>query len=207
MKVLVIGGLGSIGSRYVAILKHLGHEPVIYDTQVATPPLDRIAFDKAIIATPTDTHFHWCLRMITLNKPFLCEKPLCKDTRSCELLKESGHPLGFVVNNYSYLCGTKQPKIKYDYFRTGNDGLHLDCCQLIYLDPTVEIKTDSPVWKLTIDGYQISYLSLEYSYIHMISDFVVGAYQNLWTLEDGVKMTDAAVRRANEDRHFHSGKI
>lgn len=202
MRVLVVGGLGSIGSRYVSILNYLKHDPVIYDTSVHEVVPGMEEYEKAIIATPTDKHFFWAAYFGKRNIPFLCEKPLSKEEGECKLLVDYN---GFVVNNYAYLCGTKQPKIEYDYFRTGKDGTLFDCCQLVYLDPSVQIKTDSPIWRLKIDEQPISYLSLEYSYINMISDFVNGAYNNLWTMKQGYEMTAAVLNRmGNENRNLYT---
>lgn len=40
--------------------------------------------EALVIASPTDTHLHWCLRAIEEGMPFLVEKPLSRDLREVE---------------------------------------------------------------------------------------------------------------------------
>lgn len=203
MRILVVGGLGSIGSRYVAILKYLGHEAIVYDCQnpvcdpYGDPIIDLQEFDKAIIATPTDTHYDWCKRLVAIGKPFLCEKPLSKSLKECEeLVTLDENKLGSIVMNYASVV--LKPK-GYDYFRTGNDGKYFDCCQLIYLNPDIDIQTTAPTWTLIDEGgAPVSYYELERSYIDMVRDWLAGTYG--YTLTDGVKMTKAVLERMERDK-------
>lgn len=202
-KILLIGH-GKIGRRYSAILKHLKQDFEIFDPLLEYEP-DIKAFDKWIIASPTETHIQWCLSAIELGKTFLCEKPLSKKLNECEVIMNSCAKTGvkgFVVCNYKYLLTerifwryTEKPSLKYDYYITGSDGKEWDCCQLIYIDPRVELRTRSPVWKFHIDRLRVKYELLERSYIKMIEDFIEGKYEKLWTVEDGYKMTEATLKR------------
>lgn len=195
----MVGGLGSIGSRYVAILKYLGHESIIYDTKLSDPSTDWPKdFEKAIIAAPTDAHFDFCRMMMEMGKPFLCEKPMSKSLNEClELETLDKNKLGRVVCNYKFI--TKRPTL-YDYFKTGSDGLYWDCSQLIYLNPEIELCTNSPIWTLEENGNNIPYQWLENSYFHMINDFLNNNGENCWTLEDGRMMTEVVLNRMEIDR-------
>lgn len=198
MRILVIGGLGSVGGRYVAILKYFGHEPVVYDLNnpdcgVEYPNDD---WEKAIVATPTDTHYYYCKKLIAKGKPFLVEKPMSKNLKECqELVDLDTNKLGHVVCNYKYMLNAKENSLMYDYYKTGNDGLYWDLAQLIYLHPGMIIKTDSPFWKFENYGRNIPYFSLEQSYMEMIGNFVEGKYEELWSLQQGLDMTIAVIER------------
>jgi len=212
MRVLVVGGLGSIGRRYCAILRYLGIEYEVLDIQKMRIDgsalltdnifdLNDCVFDKAIIATTTDTHFRYCKRLIEIGKPFLCEKPLSKNLEECkELVELDQQKLGFIVNNYRHCLPIPSKRISYNYFNTGSDEALWDACQLIYLDPNAEIMTSSPIWELSCNlGTEISYRSLENSYVEMIQNFILDRKIYLWTLEDGLKMTQAVLDRIQRE--------
>ena len=199
MRVLVIGGLGSIGSRYVAILKYLGHEPIIQDIKIhhSVQDITKREFDRAIIATPTDTHYDNCKVLIATGKPFLCEKPLSKNLKECEELTElDRNKFGRVVINYAYI--TSKP-IGYDYYKTGNDGLYWDCCQLIYLNPEIDLQNSSPTWTLLNEHKEVvPYYELERSYITMVKDWMADNCD--FDLECGAEMTNAVLDRMERDK-------
>lgn len=198
MTTLVIGGAGSIGRRYCAILKHLNYEFHAYDPVFNSEleDLDNIEFSRAIIACPTDLHTFYVDKLLPYGKPFLCEKPLSRSIEACkEVVRKDKNKLGYVVNNYAYL--TSSPEM-YDYYNTGNDGIYWDVCQLIYLNEKVKILTESPVWTVFSETGRVSYHALEQSYIQMIKDFVEEKYENLWTLEDGMRMTESVLKRIRE---------
>src|SRR5580765_2002118 len=198
MKVLVCGGLGSIGSRYAAILKYLDHEPVIFDTKINSEmPED---WERAIIATPSYSHYDVCKKMIDIGKPFLCEKPLSKDVKQCEeLVSLDKKQIGFVVNNYKFITRKfPKPRIKYNFYKTGHDGLEWDCSQLIYIDPECQLKTISPIWSFTIGLDSIFYSELENSYLKMIRSFLEGHTELLWNLQNGLEMTKAVLKRVGK---------
>lgn len=188
--ICLIGGKGSIGSRYACILRASSIPHVVYD--VDTPDIDLFSYNKYILATPTDTHAHY-LRELE-GATILCEKPVSKKVE--EILP---YPKVYVVNNYAYVTRLMKQEppymISYDYFRTGKDGLLWDVCQLIHLDPECEIRNQSPKWNCTINGQRVAYRTLEESYIRMIKDFHDGNYQNLWNMEDGKQMTLEVLER------------
>ena len=205
MSVLLIGGCGSIGKRYAAILKHLNQPFSICDPKEPTTP-DIQAFDRWIIASPTDTHIDWCIKAIELKKTFLCEKPISKNLTECKAIKrmaDDNNVKGALVCNYKYVLNNNMryrvhgsANLSYDYFNPG-DQLEWACSQLIYLDPSVSLKSNSPKWEFRINRPSIDYEILEKSYISMIKDFIDGNYGKLWDLEDGIKLTEAVLKRLN----------
>lgn len=203
MKVLLIGSEGRIGSRYRAILNYMEVEFACYDPKLPEEPLLH-EFDKWIIASPTHTHFYWCSKALEMGKTFLCEKPLSESIEECERLvameqESKGH--GYVVCNYKYVVKHNMAwrlynkgKLSYNYYNPG-DRPEWGCCQLIYLDEDCDIKTTSPVWKFRVNSVVIDYKWLEWSYVRMIEDFLKGNYQVLWSLQDGLNMTAAVLKR------------
>ena len=197
MKVLIIGSNGSIGKRYCAILKSLKVDYITYDNLQGSFESLKAQhdgdFDAAIICTPTEHHIEYVKGLISLRKVFLCEKPLSKFLVDCEEVKE--YKNGYVVCNYKYIADKYKPpySIFYDYYNTGMDGILWDACQLLYLDPNCNLSISSPKWNLVINENWIRYRELEDSYVRMLKDFVKGKYENLWTLEDGYKMTQAVL--------------
>lgn len=161
-----------------------------------THDIDANEFDKAIIATPTDTHYEFCKMLIEIGKPFLCEKPMSKSIEECEeLVALDQRKMGSVVCNYKFMFQDDTKHIGYNYYKTGKDGILWDFCQLIYLDPKAEILTASPVWRCSSKYDTYTFTDLEESYVSMIQAFVEGNYSSLWNLEDGLKMTQAVIER------------
>ena len=200
MRVLLVGADGRIGRRYKAILKMLKVDVISFDDPEAHPrEVESLVFDKAIIAAPTDLHYAYSMQMARMDKQFLVEKPLSKSLDECMML---GHIFGgYVVNNYDYVCKlftNSAPTIEYDYYNTGDDGMEWDCCQLLYLDPDATIKTESPLWKLRINGSRVHYDQLEDSYVWMVRDFLAENVKNLWTLRDGRKMSEMVYKRMSK---------
>ena len=199
MKILVIGGLGSIGSRYCAILKWLGIEYEILD--IGMGRLEAREFDRAIIATPTETHYDYCKQLVEMGKPFLCEKPVSKDLKECEELAAIKN--GYVVNNYEIIYRRKwntsskeyPPNISYHCYKTGKDGLDFDCSQLIYMAGYgfLTLTKDSPIWSLRMNGDIVTYKELEESYVWMIQAWLLDFKEWLWTMRDGYEMTKAVL--------------
>ena len=216
--VALIGGAGSIGTRYHCILDKLGVDVVVHD-----PPAgihgNLTNCDKWIICTPTDTHYNWCLQAISAGVTFLCEKPMSKSLVETEAIVDKAYVRGvegFVVCNYNMCSVTmKGREIYFNYFRTGKDGLCWDCCQLLYLGNQVMLKTDSFVWTLIVDGvWQVDYRDLEMSYGKMLASFcgVAGQHPSaLWDLEDGHEMTRTVLqvieKVKSEDSHIDTSAI
>lgn len=207
MRILVIGGLGSIGSRYCSILEYLGHEVVVHDElRKEYEGIDCYRFDRAIIATPTITHYDYCKQLIEIGKPFLCEKPLSHSLVQCdELVELDTKKLGRVVCNYLFTFPDliHHAEIDYDYFRTGPDGMLWDCCQLLYLDEYAILNNDSPVFTLTVSGRDVSIEAIEWGYIRMLATWIRGGV--MWNMADGRDMTRRVLERLESERsHFNS---
>lgn len=215
MKVLVLGGLGSIGSRYMLILKHMGVACESWD--MADPhgyasELTDLEFTHAIVATPTRTHYMYTRKLIEMGIPTLCEKPLSTSIDECEYLVGYAGERGasaHVVCNYNYTLAGKlsSPHIEYDYYKTGSDGLYWDCCQLLYLDQFASLRNESPWWQFVVNGYEVAYRDLEISYVKMLQDWL-GPQKKLWTLKDGTNMTYTVLRRLErEGFDWDSGQV
>lgn len=193
-KVLLIGGKGSIGRRYQAVLRAL-HVPYrIHDLG------DELSFEgvtHVLIASPTETHVKYCWLADECNLPFLCEKPLTKNvTEAEELARNTSN--GYVVNNWAFL-GTNfdlapiPRRITYDFYNTGRDGLLWDVCQLIYFSKLAKaelfVNTNSHTWDVTWNDDDVAYRAIEQSYLQMVRAFLADRSHALWTLPMGLEMT------------------
>lgn len=199
MKILLLGGNGSIGRRYASILDHLNLQHVIAD-DVNGVNLRDYDFDRAIVCTPTVTHHGYAKKLIAQNIPVLIEKPLSFSEIECrEIVEVSKDKAVNVVCNYLYVVRKLRVdppyKIKYDYFHTGSENLYWNTCQLVYLDPDALIRQESPKWSMNVNGKWVLYRLLENSYIDMIRDWVSEKYNRLWSVEDGLKMTQTVLKR------------
>jgi hypothetical protein len=188
--IALFGSNGSIGRRYQAILNDLG---VPYKTIEVedTPNLDKVT--KAIIATPTPTHYGLSYLCQAAGVPFLCEKPLSKDMNELRSFQKF-YTMGFVVNNYAFLQLPKKIELlEYDFFNTGRDGLLWDICQLIYLSELHEskllVRRKSWKWTLKVNHCPVAYASIEQSYMDMIEAFINYDIDQLWSLKDGIDMS------------------
>lgn len=192
--ICLVGGKGSIGSRYAAIMKWANIPFCIYDTD--TPHIDLLSYSKYLIASPTDTHVHF-LNLLR-GRTILCEKPISKV--ASEIPPD---PYMFVVNNYQYVARLMNESapyfISYDYYRTGKDGMLWDCCQLVHMDNECELGNTSPIWNCTINGKIVTYRIVEESYIRMIKDFYNGNYDNLWDMSEALEMTLAVENRIKDE--------
>lgn len=208
-RILLIGGCGSIGRRYHAILKKMNCEIDVYDLAQEKEDPERILrtnCDRAVIASPTETHMDYAYALASRGVPFLCEKPLSKSVDECRRLARKVRGNGvqsYVVNNYAYVVQMMNirsvKRITYDYYHTGRDGIYWDACQLIYLDKDVRLKSESPLWQVTINDVPVKYRWLEMSYIEMLQDFVSGETADLWTVSQGLGMSEAVVRRIKHE--------
>lgn len=201
--IALLGGCGSIGSRYAAIMRHYGIEHEIFDTQLGN--VDQVnwdRFDKALIATPTASHLS-VMSGIPEHIPVLCEKPVSKTLDGIPTRKNA-----YMVSNYRYVLNICQirliKRMSYDYYKTGSDGIYWDCCQLLYLDPSCRLNNVSPRWNLNINGYWVKYRDVEESYCRMIQDFSASNYRLMWTMEDARRMVKVVLERKERDEHYNS---
>ena len=206
MKALVIGNLGSIGSRYCAILKYLGVDWVGVDIQ-GTVEYDDIT--HAIIATPTETHYEKILQIASLGiDNILCEKPLVQDLKLFPYFNGIRSALDIrMVCNWKYALPPGALDIHYANYNTGKDGTGWDCIQLIYLARNLTIDTEQPFFSCkTVDPTcnckkDISLTDIEQSYITMIKHWLEldGFKNDLWDLSDSLKATEKTLKWIKEN--------
>ena len=193
MKILVAGSSGSIGQRYCAILRHLGHDVLPYDTAHGNPQLPD-SVDGCIVATPTCTHSAVLLKLAQSGiKKFLCEKPVSEHTAEITFLK--GQVPGIrVVCNWKYLYSMGKPGtnlISYNYYHSSSDDARWNLCQPIYMADKFVYDSSSPIWTVTVNGHLITYQEMERSYLFMIEDWLTHP-SRLWSMTDAKKMTEKA---------------
>lgn len=189
-----------MGKRYTAILNYLGVEHIgIDEGDDFYPP--RQTYDKAIICTPTESHYRNCYDMAILDKDFLCEKPVSKDLDEVSgLVKYCKHKkvTGSMVCNWQWALGfdklnPNSNTIFYDNYNTGKDGIGWDCIQLIYLDKKFPaIKNQSPYFSASINSISSNLKMIEHSYIFMIDKWLKGS-KDIWTMEDAYKATEKVI--------------
>ena len=80
-------------------------------------------------------------------------------------------------------------EIEYDYYNTGNDGLHWDCIQLHYLAKKLTLNNQSPVFKCKINGRAVTQDEIGESYVRMVERFENGDVDMLWDFRDAIKAT------------------
>lgn len=192
MKLLIIGHLGAIGKRFVAVAKHLGLRWAGYDIADPCHDMPVSGITHCLICTPTPSHYHLVNQLSTVTDwQIMCEKPLTMDGAEGYILSLLR---GYVVCNWALVhSDIYQPDtctITYQSHNTGPDGLPWDTCQLLYLSrpDTPLLVKESPVWSATINGQDVAYRQIEESYILMIDMFVHNP-AGLWTFDDGYKMT------------------
>lgn len=184
-KILIVGSNGSMGKRYQAVLRYLGHAFTGMDKE---SPHEAIAYaaEKAagvIICTPTDTHEDMIRLVLPARKPILCEKPVCKDVGKLRaLLKEIDEadvPFRMVMQYQHLVDKNRIGKSFYDYFRTGNDGLLWDCMQILgFARGEVEIRNKSPMWSCMINGKTLSIKDMDAAYIAEVQQWLLFPRQN-----------------------------
>jgi hypothetical protein len=189
MRLLIAGNLGSMGIRYTAICKYLGHEVIGYDL-CDTATLPPIA-DKVIIATPVQSHLQWCLWAINEKIPFLCEKPISysiEETQELRQACESSGVSGYMVNNWQFVLPGEflqigMNDIMLNYYNTGRDGIY-DLIQPCYLARYLKVNKESPFYNSTVNGYHVTQYNFDKSYVNMIEKFIDDNSQYLWTMYD-----------------------
>lgn len=201
--ILIIGGYGNMGRRYATILKHIGEEFKIFDdpSNDNNHEIGGIAFDRAIICTPTRHHFDYCKKLLDMDKPFLCEKPLTFDRQEAEALMQHPNVMrGHVVNNWTYALGEEKfDKLVYNYYHTGNDGLIWDVCQLVLLADRNKAKLSvfrkSPIFMAVAYNAKtkmyttVTLEDIHQSYVTMLKNFCKGKSLMNGSLIDGAIMT------------------
>jgi len=191
MRVLVVGSHGNMGSRYVSILKYLGHECLHFDhpwDASLGQVIESSEPDAIIVATPTQQHTMNLTEIAQATScPVLCEKPIA--TRNIDDLDMDNL---YMVNQYQYLRVVQNPgtitgETTYNNFSSGKDGRAWDCIQLIHLAKgVIDIDGTSPHWKLTLNGHGVGKYEIDDIYVKMIHDFL-GPKSYCWDLDTAKK--------------------
>lgn len=193
MNVLIVGAKGNIGSRYSCIVRHLAHTPIEIDIPHSESTFQQAVglCDHVIVATPTEFHVESVLKVIKHARPgteILCEKPIAKKLNIVAELYQRAYHAGcnlYSVNQYNYLSEAEvfeneTGPTRYNYFKSGKDGLYFDCFQLFALaSGKVSLANSSPIWSCAINGVPISIKGMDLAYLQMIEDFL-GAKAKLW---------------------------
>lgn len=175
----IVGNNGNMGRRYKAILDFLkipnsGHDKDSGDLEEG--------LDKAegfLVCTPTERHLKDIEDLLFLDKPILCEKPLCKSSEELEAFlrkhTKKTHLIS-MVNQYKFLPHGDPAALTgtyYDYFKTGSDGLYWDCINIIGLskkDPVIRNK--SPIWTCIINDLRHDLKDMDSAYIKMLETWL-----------------------------------
>ena len=214
MRTLLLGGRGSIGRRYEAILKFLEKDYFIFDIADRDSPdpkvgeyylkalgdMNRGDWDKAIVCTPTDSHYSDAKRLLDVcrvkrcKKDILIEKPVSKSPRE---IADLDRDRIYMVCNYKYALMGRVP-LKWTYYNTGRDGLYWDLIQLLYINPELEIDPKGIIWTLETNEGEMSYREVEQSYYDMILSFLCKP-QELWTMKEAMDATNIVKERYIKD--------
>lgn len=170
--ILIIGSEGSMGKRYQAVLRYLGHGMIRADKDASEKQVGDAARKAAgiIICTPTDTHSNVIKAVLGAKKPILCEKPVCKDLDQLHQLMSqvdaSNVPFRMVMQYEHLLNKNRIGRSFYDYFRTGNDGIFWDCLQIIaFARGELTLRNVSPIWSCMINGQSLKLSDMDAAYI------------------------------------------
>lgn len=170
-----------MGQRYQAIFKYLAHSICTVDKNHTESEILTLAShaSRIILCTPTDTHFNFLEKLIPLEKPILCEKPITKKLTELEkiLLLVDKYRTDFSMTfQYSELVDINRiGKSHYNYFRSGADGLFWDCLQIIALAKgDIEISNDSPIWRCMINGQLLSISEMDSAYVSFVRKWITG---------------------------------
>ena len=183
-KILVVGGLGNMGSRYCRIFKALGVEYTVSDIDLQCDVDSKTT--GIIIATPTDTHYGLLKQYQDSGLPILCEKPISmKQSEMKEILRWDIKLR--MINQYEYYFRndlgmeivSSQPD-HYNYFKTGSDGLLWNCMNVIGTNGKRDVHIDntSPVWSCQIKGKKLGIEKMDWAYIWNIRDWLDGTHDN-----------------------------
>lgn len=149
----------------------------------------KVEFDKVLIATPTISHPQDIRKYRRYKVPIICEKPITTNRKILQDLLDLDCDLS-MVNQYDCLpiLRTVVTTSRYDYFRSGKDGLIWDCINIIGLakEPP-KIANKSPVWDCVINGTPHSLVGMEMAYIDMITrekfadkEYIEKAHKRVW---------------------------
>lgn len=183
MRILVIGSEGSTGKRYCRILRERGIHVWEYDIGDHISCDELQDCDKAIIASPTSTHFKYASVLQSINTPYLCEKPATDE------LKNLPHMTGKMVCNWAFVFPDRilepgKHRVVYNYKNTGKEGFWLDTTQLqILTDYYGAIKNKAEDFTCFIDRLLVTKEMIEASYERMIKAWL-SEPDKIWNIRD-----------------------
>ncbi len=143
-----------------------------------------MGFDAILIATPTYMHCNHIRKVWSYGVPILAEKPLGTDLSEvlelCRDAEREGIKLR-MVNQYAQLVPEgAHGDTRYDYWRTGSDGLAHDCISVLALAKgPVVLASQSPVWTCKINGHQLSLADMDRAYVKMIQGWLTGDVEGI----------------------------
>jgi hypothetical protein len=185
MSILIVGGQGSMGRRYQAILSYLGRPFHAVDRESSGERIRELAEKSTgvIIASPTDTHVDFIREFSNLRKPILCEKPVTKNIEHLhevlDLVEKNKTPFRMMYQYQMLVDRSRLGKSFYDYFRHGNDGLIWDCLQIIGLARgEVQLREVSPVWSCVVNGQKLNLQHMDAAYIAYVQRWFRDPDQN-----------------------------
>lgn len=189
MKVLVIGSEGSTGRRYCKILYEMGIEVIKHDTVLQGFSETIPEFDRAIISSPTETHYTYYCRLvhklarIMWSELILCEKP------ASNIIWNSENMLCKMVNNWAFVIQNRilQPGkhlVEYYSKNHGKEGYWFDTCQLhILSNGRGCINETITGFEAYIDGEKVTREMIEQSYQRMIYSWL-NRPDEIWNVHD-----------------------
>lgn len=199
--IVILGGNGSMGTRYQAILDYLKkpYQWIDVDTPASLAnELKRVA-SGFIIATPTNTHADQVLGLLKYKKPILCEKPITKDLTQLKSLfdeiKASKAQFRMVYQYSLMVDPNRVGRSVYNYFKHGSDGLTWDCLQIVSLARGyLALCGKSPIWTCVINGKPLSIADMDAAYVAYIQKWLSDPSQDLGLLYAMHEKTDALVK-------------
>lgn len=181
--ITIIGANGSMGKRYQAILKWMNKDIACFDREDSVESILQSAEQSShvIVASPTYTHIEYLRALKEYRCKVLCEKPVTKSMDELENICAEYYSAGksfSMMTQYKELVRSYETgKVsRYNYFRSGPDGLVWDCLQIIGLARgPVELGNDSPIWKCEINGEALNLASMDGAYVRTISKWLWGS--------------------------------
>ena len=164
-RVYIVGYNGNMARRYRACLNYLGVHHCGED--VGMKKGDVRDCDGIIIATPTPLHNMHIRQFAPWDLPILVEKPI-----SLEPFILNGGNVQ-MVNQYAHTGPWPGGTTYYNCWNSGKDGLPWDVINVIGLaEKDVYVESNSPIWKCTINGKELTLNDIDNSYVKMIDAWV-----------------------------------
>jgi hypothetical protein len=198
MKVLVVGSSGGMGRRYCAILRHMKIDLLEADIGDLWWEWE---WDRVIIATPTVRHVRDIRLAATIEKPILCEKPISKSCIEGLALTNEMIRLNVdvrMVSNWRFAINRALERvgeiavlgemdIEYNHYNSGNDGFFWDCIQLLMMAGRFKYDHSAPVFDCKVNGNPVTLDDISHSYPMMISEWLYGDKEKLWSLRQAAE--------------------